>query len=83
MTTPDSSAQPLMDIASVPASTVVVQDPAAPAMRPQPIVVRALQLLKREPALLVTVVYLFVSFVGVWCSYWYFRRFGIPILDYL
>lgn len=60
-----------------------VQDPATPPMRPQPLVVRALQVLKREPALLVTVVYLFVSFVGVWCSYWYFRRFGIPILDYL
>ncbi len=52
-------------------------------MRQQPLVVRMLQLLKREPALLVTVAYLFVSFVGVWCSYWFFRRFGISILDYL
>lgn len=68
-----------------PASPPALQTPApaTSAMHPQPLVVRTLQLLRREPALLVTIAYLFVSFVGVWCSYWFFRRFGIPILDYL
>jgi hypothetical protein len=44
---------------------------------------RLFGLLCREPGLLVTAAYLLVSFVGVWCSYWFYSRFGIPVLAYL
>jgi hypothetical protein len=38
---------------------------------------------RREPVLLVTCSYLFVSFIGLWDSYWFYRRFQIPILEYM
>ena len=37
----------------------------------------------REPALMVTTAYLFVSFIGLWANYWFFRRFDLPILEYM
>jgi hypothetical protein len=46
-------------------------------------VVRLLRLLRREAGLLVTVAYLLVSFIGVWCSYWFYSSFGLPILSYM
>lgn len=37
----------------------------------------------REPVLLFTCSYLFVSVVGLWDSYWFYRRFDVPVLEYL
>ncbi|MBC7991212.1 MAG: VOC family protein [Luteimonas sp.] len=42
-----------------------------------------LEVLKREPILFVTLAYLFVSFMGLWLSYWFYRRFGLPVLEYM
>lgn len=38
---------------------------------------------RREPLLLVTCSYLFISAYGLWDSYWYYRRFEIPILEFM
>ncbi|MDO5610267.1 MAG: hypothetical protein Q4G62_05755 [Pseudomonadota bacterium] len=43
---------------------------------------RMVRLFKQEPALAITLSYLLVGLVGVWSSYWYYRQFGIPILQY-
>jgi hypothetical protein len=43
---------------------------------------RMLSRLVREPALAITVSYLFVGAVGLWSSYWYYRALGIPVLEY-
>ena len=47
------------------------------------VVIRALRILKREPILFVTLGYLLVSFIGIWANYWFYSRFGLPILDYM
>lgn len=39
--------------------------------------------MRSEPALMVTSAYLFVSFIGIWANYWFFRRFDLPILEYM
>lgn len=39
--------------------------------------------MRSEPALMVTTAYLFVSFIGLWANYWFFRRFDLPILEYM
>lgn len=57
--------------------------PEFPASAETSIVVRLLGVLKREPVLFVTIAYVFVSILGLWSSYWFFRRFNIPILQYL
>jgi len=44
---------------------------------------RLATMLGREPMLLVTCGYLFVSIVGIWDSYWFYRRFDVPILEYM
>jgi hypothetical protein len=44
-------------------------------------VMQALRRLRREPAL--TVAYLLVSLLGLWCSFWFYRGFKLSILDYL
>lgn len=36
-----------------------------------------------EPMLLVTFGYLFVSVVGLWDSYWFYRRFDLPIMEFM
>lgn len=46
-------------------------------------VVRAWRVLLREPSLMIAVAYLFVSFIGVWASFWFYRMFGLPILEYM
>lgn len=56
--------------------------PEAGAVRP-PLVMRLAALLKREPVLVVTLAYALVSFMGMWSNYWFYRRLGVPILDYL
>ena len=48
-----------------------------------PWAVRVWRRLRREPSLMVTVAYLFVSFIGLWSSYWFYRGFGLPILEYM
>jgi hypothetical protein len=47
------------------------------------VVMQALQRVRREPALLFTATYLLVSVLGLWCSYWFFWGFELPILEYL
>ena len=47
------------------------------------IVRRLWDVFRREPMLLVTCSYLFVSIVGLWDLYWFYRRFDIPILEFL
>lgn len=73
-----AQAQPAEDRASGPAP-----DPApggyANRMRWGP---RALARLAREPALAITLAYLFVGAVGLWSSVWYYRALGIPVLEY-
>ena len=39
--------------------------------------------LRREPAHALTLGYLVVSLLGVWASYWFFRKFDIAILGYM
>lgn len=56
-------------------ANVPVQGPSA--------VVRLLRVLKREPVLFITLAYIFVSFLGLWSSYWFYRRFDLPILEYM
>jgi hypothetical protein len=46
-------------------------------------VARLWRVFHREPMLLVTCSYLFVSIVGLWDSYWFYRRFDLPILEYM
>ena len=38
---------------------------------------------RREPMLLITASYIFISLVGLWDSYLYYQRFGLPILQFL
>ena len=39
--------------------------------------------MRSEPALMVTTAYLVGSFIGLWANYWFFRRFDLPILEYM
>ena len=48
-----------------------------------PWVVTVWRRLRREPSLMVTVAYLFVSFIGLWSNYWFYRGFGLPVLEYM
>lgn len=41
------------------------------------------QHLRREPALVLTVVSLGAAAFGLWASYWYYRAFGFQIIDYM
>lgn len=40
-----------------------------------------LDTLKREPALAITLVYLFVAMAGIFYNYSFYRQFGIPVLS--
>ena len=42
---------------------------------------RLIPLIKREPGLAITLAYFLVGAVGLWSSYWYYREFGLPILE--
>lgn len=59
--------------------------PAAAAPVPGDVsaVSRLWHVFRREPVLLVTCSYLFISAYGLWDSYWYYRRFEIPILEFM
>lgn len=50
---------------------------------PRSSVVVAWQYLRQQPGLLVTIAYVLASFVGVWCSYWFYDAFNIPVLQFL
>ena len=61
-----------------------------PAVAPAPVrgeprsaVRRLWDVCRREPMLLVTLSYLFVSVIGLWDGYWFYRRFDIPVLEYM
>ena len=45
--------------------------------------VRAWRRLRREPSLMFTTAYVFVSFIGLWANYWFYRAFELPILEYM
>ena len=75
MVGPTTEAGP--ELAPVPAQAEI------PAASSVPIVVRAWQRLRSEPSLLITTAYLFVSFIGLWANYWFYRDFGLPILEYM
>jgi hypothetical protein len=70
---PEASAKPVNSI-DTPSSRPVV-DPTVPEKGLMP-------LLKREPALLFTLAYLGVTVIGIWSSYWFYRHFRIPVVDY-
>lgn len=72
---------PHIDLVEAPVATTAAAE--VPAASGPSIVVRLLDVLKREPVLFVTIAYVFVSILGLWSSYWFFRRFNIPILQYL
>ena len=57
--------------------------PAPVAVEPRSVVRRLWDVCRREPMLLVTLSYLFVSVIGLWDSYWFYRRFDIPVLEYM
>ena len=69
-----AQAEPARELpaASVPAS-----------IEPRSVVRRLWDVCRREPMLLVTFSYLFVSVIGLWDSYWFYRRFDIPVLEYM
>ena len=67
-----------------PASAPVVVPVAIPITATDPsLVSRALGVLKREPILFVTLTYVLISFIGIWANYWFYRRFDLPILEYM
>jgi hypothetical protein len=74
--------------------TTAIDAPSAPAIPASPtlasststnssLVIRALDVLKREPILFVTLTYVLISFIGIWANYWFYRRFDLPILEYM
>lgn len=60
-----------------------VTPPAPPAVESPSVVTRALDVLKRDPVLFVTLGYVSIAFIGIWASWWFYRAFGLRILDYL
>lgn len=58
--------------------------PSVPAdAAPMPWIIRVWHRMLREPSLMGTVAYVLVSFIGLWANYWYYRAFGLPILEYM
>lgn len=55
----------------------------SPAPGDESVVRRVGRLFGREPMVLLTCAYVFVSIVGLWDSYWFYRRFDVPILEYM
>jgi hypothetical protein len=87
-----------MAVMQTPAAPVEVQQPQVPtatataisdaAVAPSatsdtPAAIRIWRRMRREPSLLVTIAYLFVSFIGLWANYWFYDGFGLPILEYM
>lgn len=62
------------------------QSGPAPLVSNEPensLVIRAWRRMRREPSLLVTMAYVFVSFIGLWANYWFYEGFRLPILEYM
>lgn len=57
--------------------------PTPPADTAPSLASRALTVMYRDPVLFVTLGYVSISFVGLWGSWWFYRSFDLPILDYL
>lgn len=51
--------------------------------RERSVVVRAWRRLRQEPSLMFTVAYVAASCIGLWANYWFYRRFDLPILEYM
>ena len=66
-----------------PPSAVAAPAAAVAAADDVSIVRRIWGVFRREPLLLVTCSYLFISAYGLWDSYWFYRRFDIPILEFM
>lgn len=45
--------------------------------------VRAWRRMLREPSLGLSTGYVLVSMIGLWANYWFYRQFGLPILEYM
>ncbi|MFC3813951.1 hypothetical protein [Lysobacter sp. GCM10012299] len=65
------------DPAAVTAAEPVARREAAPW------VTLAWRRMLREPSLPFTAAYVLVSFLGLWANYWFYRGFGLPILEYM
>ena len=65
------------------AAAIAAPPPVPAGQAGQSAVRRLWNVFRREPMLMVTCSYLFVSMVGLWDSYWFYRRFDIPILEYM
>lgn len=70
-------------IAPPAAATDTVAESASPAPASPSLVLRGLGVLQREPILFVTLTYVLISFIGIWANYWFYRRFDLPILEYM
>jgi hypothetical protein len=70
---PEASAKPANPMK--PPSTGPAVDPPVPEKGLIP-------LFKREPTLLFTLAYLGVTVIGIWSSYWFYRHFRIPVVEY-
>lgn len=89
-TAPDRGVQALnVETQATPATQDVAVAAPAP-VRPEtpervgtPVVIRIWRRLLRDPSLAVTLGYVFVSFIGLWSSYWFYRGFRLPILEYM
>ena len=83
-TDPKAAREPVPVVAPVAAAPVAAAPVAAvPAAVRGSLVARGVRVLRREPVLFVTLGYLFVSFIGLWANYWFYGRFGIPVLEYM
>lgn len=82
----DRQAVPAVAPVAVPVAAVSIEaapGPTTPTVVRDSLVARGLRVLRREPVLFVTLGYLFVSFIGLWANYWFYGRFGIPVLEYM
>lgn len=51
--------------------------------RERSVAVRAWRRLRQEPSLMFTAAYVVASCIGLWANYWFYRRFDLPILEYM
>lgn len=68
---------------AAPAQPAIQAGPAPEVPGQVPAVIRIWRRMRREPSLMVTVAYLFVSFIGLWANYWFYEGFNLPVLEYM
>lgn len=56
---------------------------AVAGAEPEAWAVRVWRRLIGEPSLGLSVAYLLMSMIGLWTNYWFYRQFGLPILEYM